>query len=147
MIRSAKKEDIPYMVKMAEEFWGHTIYSDEEFQPEMVEAMLENCMDQELCLVYAIDDIPIGFVCGVKGPLLANSEVITGTELAWWVNSDYRSGGAGLSLLRAIEKQARELGIKYWNMAHMQSSMPDSIVRIYKSMGYQLNESLYTKVM
>jgi hypothetical protein len=147
MIRTAKDADIPYLIKMAREFWSHTIYSDEEFKADMVEGMLKACMEQNLCLVSTVNDLPIGFVCGIKGPLLANNDVLTGTELAWWLDSNHRNGGAGLSLLRGIEKRAKEEGIKYWNMAHMQASMPGSIVRIYKAMGYKLNESLYTKVM
>ena len=86
-----------------------------------------------------------GFVCGILGCLLANFDVKAGTELAWWVDKEYRNTGAGLKLLNAIEEKAKSLGIKYWNMVYMESSMPKQIKGIYESMGYIRNENLYTK--
>ena len=146
MIRAASKDDISRIVEMSQEFWGYTIYKDEEFQPNFVEDMVQRCIDDKLCIVYEENRVE-GFICGVAGPLLANEDVLTATELAWWVSEKYRNSGAGLALIREFEKQAREIGVKYLNMAYMESSMPSAISRIYKSMGYQANETLYTKVM
>lgn len=145
MIRDCQEEDIPKVIDMCREFWTHTTY-DEDFQEDAVICMLVKSMDDGLCLVLDIDGVQ-GFICGVKGPLLANFDAVVGTELAWWVNEDFRSSGGGLKLLRAIEKKARTEGVKYWNMAYMSSSMPESIKRIYESMGYELNECLYQKVL
>ena len=147
MIRDCETKDIPALVAMSKTFWQHTLYKDEEFQEDAVEGMIKATMEDKLCIVYDVKGIAQGFVCGVKGYLMANFDVSVGTELAWWVNKDYRNSSAGLKLLKAIESRARELNIKYWNMAYMQSSMPESIKRIYESMGYKENESLYTRVL
>ena len=146
MIRDCETKDIPALVAMSKEFWQHTLYKDEEFQDDAVIGMIEKTMEDELCLVLEIDGNVQGFVCGIKGFLMANFDVSAGTELAWWVNEDYRKGSDGLKLLKAIEQRAKKIGIKYWNMAYMNTSMPDSVKKIYESMGYKENESLYTKV-
>ena len=147
MIRPGTARDIPVVVSMAEDFWQETIYRDEEFQPSFVSAMIQRSLDDELCVVYEYEDKVIGFVCGVKGPILANEDVFAGTEIALWVEPDYRGSGAGRALIEAIEARAKECQIKYWNMVYMEASMPDEVRGLYKSMGYRLNESLYTKVL
>ena len=146
MIRDCEEKDIPQIIKMSREFWKHTIY-DVPMQEDAVEAMTRKCIEDNLCLVFDVDGKAEGFICGVKGVLLANFDVITGTELAWWVNEDHRESGGGIRLLRAIEKRAKDESIKYWSMAYMWSSMPEAIEKVYKSMGYKINESLYTKVL
>jgi len=146
LIRDCTQEDIPKIVDMSREFWSHTEYKEEEFQEDAVVCMLVKSIDDGLCLVLDING-PKGFVCGIKGPLLANFDVVAGTELAWWVDEGYRSSGGGLLLLKEIEVRAKNAGVKYWNMAYMTSSMPESIKIIYEKMGYNLNECLYQKVL
>ena len=145
MIRDCEEKDIPALIAMSKTFWQHTLYKDEEFQEEAVERMIEATMKDNLCIVYDVEGTAQGFVCGLKGYLLANFDIQIGTELAWWVNENHRNSTAGLKLLKAIEKRAKNIGIKYWNMAYMQSSMPESVKKIYESMGYKKNESLYSR--
>lgn len=146
MIRNGEYKDLPRIVEMAREFWSHTIY-DEEYCPDTVYVMAELSLNQGLLSVLEVDGIARGFACGIKGPLLANSEVFTGTELAWWVDPEYRQGKNGIGLMEHLENQAKEVGIKYWNMAYMESSMPEVIKGIYKKMGYTKVESTYMKVL
>lgn len=144
MIRDGVEADIPEIVRMAEEFWKHTQF-DDPFEAEMVEGMAAECMSQGLMVVLELNGGVKGFCCGVKGPLLANSQIYSGTELAWWVDEDARSSGGGVELLRTIEEKAKEGGCKYWTMLFMQTSMPESIEKIYLKMGYNLAETSYTK--
>jgi hypothetical protein len=146
MIRLGTTKDIPQIVEMARDFWKETIY-DEPFCSETVAAMSQLCIDQGLMCVVDIDGVLEGFACGVKGPLLANAEVLSGTEVAWWVNPDHRKGRNGIALLLSLEQQAKAQGIKYWNMVFMESSMPEKIEGIYKKMGYKKTEVFYTKVI
>ena len=145
MIRQALEKDINDIVRMSKSFWGSTIYNEEEFKENDVYEMAKKSIEDDLCLVYENEDGVKGFVCGILGCLLANFDVKAGTELAWWVDKEYRNTGAGLKLLNAIEEKAKSLGIKYWNMVYMESSMPKQIKGIYESMGYIRNENLYTK--
>lgn len=146
MIRNGEEKDMDDIVEMAREFWKHTIY-DEEYCPDTVHTIVSMCMDQGLLSVLKIDGMARGFACGIKSPLLANSKVLTGTELAWWVDPEYRKGRNGIGLLKHLENQAKKVGIKYWNMGFMESSMPSIIEGIYQKMGYKKTEVIYTKVL
>ena len=147
MVRDGCNKDLDAIISMSRDFWQHTQFKNEEFQPEMVEGMALKGIDDGLCLVYEEDGKVQGFICGIKGCLLANADVLVGTELAWWVNPGFRSGGAGLKLLSGIEKKAKSLGIKYWNMLYMESSMPQKVKCIYEHRGYKMTENSYTKVL
>jgi len=146
MIRNGIVNDLPEIIEMSREFWKHTIY-DEEFCPDTVEAMATLCIDQGLMCVLDVNGEIKGFACGIKGGLLANSEVFSGTELAWWVDPSHRQGRNGIGLLKGLERQAKEAGVKYWNMIFMESSMPSVIEGIYLKMGYNKAEVAYTKVL
>jgi len=147
MVRSGTELDFESIIDMADSFWKNTIY-DEEFCRDTVWEMLKLCLDQQLLSV--IEDQTgklVGFACALKGGLLGNSSISSGTELAWWVEPDHRGGRNGISLLKHLEDLATKAGIKYWNMAFMCSSMPDIIEEIYKKMGYIRSEVIYTKIL
>lgn len=147
MIRRGIEADIDQIVELAREFWKHTLF-DDEFCPDTVYAMSQTCIkDHQLMAVLEIDGKLQGFACGVKGPLLANSEILCGTEIAWWVDEKHRKGRNGISLLKELERQAQQAGIKYWTMGFMESSMPDIVEGIYIRMGYNKSETLFTKVI
>ena len=146
MIRKGEEKDIPDIVRMAEEFWQHTQF-DEEYDPETVAGMANLCIEQGLMAVYVSGSGAVrGFACGIKGGLLANASVPQGSEVAWWIDPECRSG-AGIKLLKFIEGLARDAGLKYWSMVFMESSMPDVIEKIYQGMGYNKAETIYTKVL
>lgn len=146
MIRAGESKDIPVIIRMAEDFWQHTIY-DEDYEPEMVDGMTQMCIDQGLMAVVEIDEQVVGFACGVKGPLLANSQVLCGTEVAWWVDPEHRGGRNGVTLLKFLENMAKSQGVKYWTMIFMESSMPETVKGMYSKMGYVKNEESHTKVL
>lgn len=146
MIRAGEESDLDDIVSMARVFWSETIY-EEEYCPDTVRGMARMCLDQSMLSVLEVDGSAVGFACGIVGGLLANGSVKSGTEIAWWVNKEHRSGRNGISLLKHIEGQARSAGVKYWNMVYMQSSMPDSIQGIYEKMGYKKSEVVYTRIL
>jgi len=146
MIRSGVRGDIPQILAMGSNFWQQTIY-DEPFCNDTVIQMAEYCIHNQMMAVLEIDGKVVGFACGVLGPLLCNQEVKTGTELAWWVEPEYRGGSGSIRLLMYIEKLAKEAGVKYWNMVFMESSMPETIKHIYERLGYKINEVVYSKVL
>ena len=146
MIRDAIKSDFDAILDMCKEFWEHTSYS-EPFERDHAAKMLDLSFDHELLMVLEIDKEVVGFIAGVKSPLLASTKALTATELAWWVDPVYRGNGVGFKLMASIEDKAREIGIKYWNMASMRSSNDKHANKIYESAGYKLNETIYQKVL
>ena len=146
MVRAGQESDFDKLVAMSETFWANTMY-DEDFCPDTCHRMLSLCLVQGLLSVVEIDGEPVGFACGIKGALLGNSQVSSGTELAWWVEPEHRGGRNGIALLKHLEGLARDAGIKYWNMIFMDSSMPEAVEGIYKKMGYRKSETVYTRVL
>ena len=145
MIRSATRDDIPAIVDMAKTFWDSTVY-EEPLNPETVNMLCHSCIKDNLMCVLDVDG-PKGFGCASKIPLLANHEVMAGSELAWWIDPEYRNAGRGVELLKMLEAMAKRAGIKYFTMVYMQSSMPDVVEKIYQDMGYNRHEVSYMKVL
>lgn len=108
--------------------------------------MVEMCHGQGL-LAVVDDGSVIGFAAGVMAPSLAAPTALVGTEVAWWINPSIRGAGYGIMLLDFMEDLARDLGIKYWNMVAMESSMPQQVKSMYLDRGYTLQESTFTKVL
>lgn len=144
MIRVAKKEDFDAILDLSEVFWTHTEY-EEPFEREHTRAYVEMAYQHGLLAVVETMGEIVGFAAGIKAPLMGNSSVFAGTELAYWVNPEYR--GCGVRLLKFIEDLARLAGVKYWCMVSLQSCDPDNANSIYERMGYHLTEMTYLKVV
>ncbi len=144
MIREAEDRDIDKILDMAHEFWGHTAYP-EEFDREHTKTMVELSINQKLTAVLELEGEVQGFVAGIMSHLMGSRKAMIGTELAWWINPDYRKGLHGIDLMVFIEDMARNAGVKYWNMIAMESSAPEVAKKIYSRAGYQVVETTYSK--
>lgn len=145
MIRRGLYCDLDDIVRLARDFWSHTIY-DEPFDSQLVRDIAAQCIDNNLMAVLDLDGV-VGFTCAVKGPLLACSSVFTATEIAWWIDPEYRKGRYGIELMKFIESLAKEQGVKYFNMISMESCSPEVAERIYQCSGYHKTETSHTKVL
>lgn len=146
MIRDATKDDFEDILDMCEEFWRHTAY-DEPFDRDHSSAMVGVAFEHGLLMVVEIDGRIAGFIAGIKAPLMGSGQALAATELAWWVDPEHRGCGAGFKLMKGIEDRAREMGVKYWNMASMKSSNDRHANSIYERAGYKLTETVYQKVL
>lgn len=147
MVRQGKYSDLDHIVDMACRFWNTgTVYS-EPACPDTIRDMAEGCIAEGMMSVLEVSGSVVGFACGVVGPLVGTREALAGTELAWWVDPNHRSGRNGISLLKHLEGLAKDRGVKYWNMAFMESSMPEKVEKIYQRLGYAPVETLYGKVL
>lgn len=144
LIRPAKLEDVPEIVRMSAVFWDESPFKVE-FDQYTTEAMAESCISEGTLIVLDVGGSVVGFACLVVGALLGNMNYKSATEIAWWVDSDHRGGKGGIMLMKGLEEIARDKGCKYLSMAFMVSSMPDAVEGIYKKMGYSKTEVLYTK--
>lgn len=145
MIRIGTEKDAGAILEMGAMFWKETMYT-EPYDHEHTRGIFDLAIDHGLVAVLDIDGVQ-GFVAGVKAPLLCSPTVLTGTEVAWWVNPEHRSSKNGMGLMLFIEDLAREQGIKYWNMISMESSNPDVANGIYDKLGYRKSETSWTKVI
>ena len=144
MIRAATPEDFPAIEKHGEAFWDLS-YIDIPYRAGSALPYIELCFSHGLLLVAETDGEVIGFAAGVKAPLMGDSNVIQGSEIAWWVDPAHRKGGIGIRLLKALEQAARDAGCTFWNMVYMEVSMPETVRDMYIKLGYRLNETTYGK--
>lgn len=144
MIRLATEEDFESILDLSQEFWKHTIFS-EEFDRDHTLIMVKMAFSHGLLAVVDLDGKVAGFCAGIKSKLLASPDAWMGTELAWWVSPGHRGGRNGIHLLMFMEDLAKSQGIKYWSQVSMESSM--AVGEIYERMGYTKSETVYTKVI
>jgi hypothetical protein len=145
MIRKATPEDFDKILDMSAEFWLHTQFT-EPFERDHTLIMVEMAYDHGLLAVVEIDNQCVGFCAGVKSYILGSSQAMCATELAWWINKEFRRHKNGIALLHFMEGLVKEQNIKYWTMVTMQSSMPEQVAEMYESEGYVRSETGYTKV-
>lgn len=144
MIRDATREDYPVLESMCQSFWNSLDF-DEEYEQGSSEMYLDIALSQNLLFVYESDNKIKGFVAGCMIPLMGSKSTFSGTEQAWWVDPYYRGTTIGARLKKHIEKAAKNLGCKYWNMVALESSMPQEIKAMYEKDGYRVTETTYMK--
>lgn len=145
MIREANVNDFDSILDMCESFWGDTQFT-ESFDREHTRAMVSMSYDHGL-LIVADDGEVFGFMAAVKSPLLGSPDAWMATELAWYVKPKKRGKLVGVGLVKSIESLCIAQEVKYLNLAYMQTSMPDRVKVLYEKLGYQLQETIYTKVL
>ena len=145
MIRDAVDQDISSILRLAKEFWKHTMYT-EDFEDEAAMVMLNISLDQGLVLVAESVDQVVGIIAAMETPLMASTKATQAIETMWYIDPDYRGSSIGVDLILQMEQKIKQRGVKYWNMASMESSMPQTIDKLYKRLGYTKSESMYTKI-
>ncbi len=141
-IRKAVVEDAYRVKEMATDFWAHTRYREEPDEASL-QTMFHHLKDHGILLVLDVDGVARGFVGAVFAPLLADMKVMMATEVAYWVDPQFR--GRGRALLFALEAAAREAGVKYLHMVSLEGSRPDVAESIYRDAGYKKTETVFVK--
>lgn len=84
----------------------------------------------------------VGYICcQVMEPLFSSEKVAS--EIAWFVNKDYRKTSAGFRLMSAYEEWAEGRGAKYIGMAYLEEIA--DLSKVYKKKGYVKAETHYMK--
>ena len=144
MIRAAELQDFCEVERMIEDFWPST-GSGFAYKKGSSLPFIQLCHSQDLLVVAEKNGKLIGFGAAAKSPLIGNDSVYVGAELGWWIDPEHRGGVAGVKLLRFLEEAAKKAGCKIFNMAFMETSMPEAVRKIYLNEGYSLSETTYTE--
>lgn len=85
----------------------------------------------------------VGFLAGMVTPFIFGPHLLA-TEVAWWVNPEFRGSKIGSEFLHAFEYWAKEkAGCKLINMG----CLDDRLMKFYENEGYTLHERAYMKVL
>jgi GNAT superfamily N-acetyltransferase len=143
MIRLARIDELPTIFPFMKQFEdatkfvkGNVDYSINKYRAMMAEG--------RAWILILLDDR--GWLQGGLG-FIKSTEIHSGDPIAietfWFVAPRYR--GKGVSLLRAYEKLAAELGCNKIAIAHLADSYPDRLERLYEHRGFSLIEKMYLK--
>lgn len=140
MIRPYKKSDKPKLIELCREFWESSSLDLGSFDYDHTSQKLDHIISTGACIV---SDNVDGFILLVESTNLCNSRSIC-AEVAWYVTPSAR-GGLGIKLLDAAIRYCQIKGVSCLSMMFMQSSMPESIEKIYGKLGFELRETTYVK--
>ena len=141
MIRPYQPSDKPKIIELCREFWESACSAEfGDFCEVHTGDKLEQILHCGACIV--TDNVD-GFILLCETTNLCNPSPIA-AEVAWYVSPSAR-GGAGARLLKAAIDYCKVKNIYALSMMYIQSSMPESIAKIYDKLGFSLQETTYVK--
>lgn len=143
-VRVATLEDLPAIVRMAARFRGETAYAghvDENL--EQLEKLTRFLLEHGV--VHVAEKFGKAVVGMVAAMVVANlvDGVLTGTEVAWWVEPEYRGGTAGVRLLEAVEQWAAARGARRFQMIAPTANA--RVGELYRRRGYTEIETIWQR--
>jgi len=147
LIKDASQSDVPQIVELARKFHAVSGYENIEFDEETVENLLSASIEQGLCPIGVVDDKIVGFLAGLSYPAILNANVMVGTEIAWWVEPEFRGKKIAIQLLLRAEENARAKGLYCWSMMCLEKLNADGLENIYERLGYEKAERTYLRIL
>ena len=140
MIHPAEASDIPWLLDMAERFAGQSGVDEQVgFERESVEALMEHLIESPDGILLVGDR---GMIGGMVIVHAFNSQMKVFQELFW-----RSEGREGLSLLKAAESAAKQLGAGRILMLSTENMSPERTGKLYEHLGYERGETIYTKAL
>jgi len=145
VIREATRDDITELLRMGDAFAEATdLKAKVGYDRDSVERLFLQLIDSDGGILLILDiDGPKGGAGGLVHPSIFNNAHLTGSELFWWVDPEWR--GNGLSLFAGLEEAARAKGAQSWMMASV-GIEDERLARIYRRAGYSPSDRNYIKV-
>lgn len=144
-VRRATRADLQACVRMALRFVTDTAYRGKvTANVGQLQALVEFLLDFGAVFVAVLDDAT---VVGMIGASVINHPIsgeLTGSEVAWWVDPEYRGGIASVRLLVELEKwSVREAGAVRFQM--IAPAGDERIRDLYRRRGYYEVETVFQR--
>ena len=146
-LKLLQESDIPQVIKLGKNFLQASPYSDLRFSEEATEAYLRVCLtnpEERICILSMDGNIAVGALLAHTSLAPFSSDKIA-TELAWWVEPEYRNSRRGLELKAAYEYWAIKMGAKKIGMALLNTEHGPALHRLFSRNGYKEAETAYVK--
>jgi GNAT superfamily N-acetyltransferase len=136
-IREATLEDAETLIKMLFNFASESPYTN----------LVDFYRVGQLAGSFILDDDKLALICEDKGMLLALTMPFlwgtkrTATEMAWWVEPEYRKSGLGTELIGFFHAWAEDKGCSAITLTSIDSKMN----KLYDKLGFKLCEQTYIK--
>jgi GNAT superfamily N-acetyltransferase len=138
-VRIATVEDLDLVVSMSMKFATASAYKEyisEDKIRSLAEGFLKASKEQVIVLISEED----GMLIGIASPFLYG-DVMSATEVVWWISPDNRGKKAGTELLEAFEFWAKKIGCKLMTVC----CLDDRVGKYYETKGFSLYERAYLK--
>jgi GNAT superfamily N-acetyltransferase len=140
MIRKATPDDLNDIVRMGLDFFnasGFSVITDADTLSiiETVDGMMKN--DTAVVLVADVNGELVGMAAAVSYPLYFNRIHLTGQELFWWVDLQYRRQGHGSALLDGLVSWARSLRLQSLMLVSLPELDGERVSAMYQGAGFR----------
>jgi len=147
MLKLAQADDYNHVIRMARNFHRVSPYSVLGFSEDKVGEMFRHYLrgdKTEIIFILACNPHPVGMIVGYanKTPF---SDTKVASELAWWVDEEYRRSKGSILLFKAYEDWALRVGCSLSQMA-MLDEVTD-LSAFYEKQGYIPAEKSYIKYL
>lgn len=97
--------------------------------------------------VFVADEagVAIGMLVAVIAPVWYAPSCNVATELAWWVEPEYRNRTTAIRLIQAFEDWARAEHAVMATMSNLEIDDGNRVASMLKRMGYRVTEQSHTK--
>lgn len=143
IVRQAIFKDRDQFVRLANSFYKESGYDFELDQGLLINNFVHS-IDSDNVKVFVIQDGNklVGMIVGGIQQTLFSKDLIA-TELAWFVEEEYRGNKISLQLLEMYEEWARESGCTFVTMVDIDPL--NNLQKLYERKGYSLKEKTYVK--
>lgn len=146
MIRKAKESDAERIIVLINKFFNESLsYYGLRFNQETILETVFFHIKNHIVFVAEEDNIIVGVIGGVIAKSLFDRSQDIAQETMWYVDPEYRGGIVGIRLIKAFEKECKNLGANFIVMIHMSNLYSDTLHRFYKIHGYTFIEQHYIK--
>lgn len=149
MLKIAEPLDALVVTDMLLKFHQHSPYTHIPVEKDYVYDMVSKtiAMDKSVNVIILGQDVEgtsRGMVIGQTAYFPLTGERIA-SEIAWWVDPEFRKTDLGVDLLTAYEYWAKTVGCKYVQSVALRNEYSHILERFYKSKGYAAMETCYLK--
>ena len=134
-----REDELDYLVEAAQRFYNEAGLDFPDNAREYYKE-LDKCE-----YIYSIIEIGKGFIIGTITPSFLSPQLKQCSEVAWFVEKEYRGGSTAIKLMKKYEQLALDNDCNLITMVCLESLEPEKIGSIYKKLGYKLLEYHYTK--
>lgn len=146
-LKLAEEKDREDFIRMCKNFFEVSPFSKMTFSRKRLDGVFDVHLTNKLnAIVILLTDEGknVGMVVGhCDSPLFAEETIAS--ELAWWVDEDYRNSKKASELVFAYEDWALRVGAWASNMAYIEGVSPNSVQKFYERLGYSKTETSYLK--
>lgn len=147
-IRNAIQADYPALIAIGHKFFEFNAYRKYSHIDELsLLRTFHQLASEHILLVAEVDELVVGTAGAFIAPLYWNHEHLQGLEAFWWIDPEFRRGGAGGELRKALQAVAEAKGVRFWNMIALKESMHDVVCSQYEAHGMIPVETVYMKVL